>query len=135
MRVFIAIGSLSLLVSCGSERQPETEQQETPASQPAPRFDLAKLEAAKLEIAKEPKVRDFVLDPDNAVMLQIAVDDDGTRRYGLAGYFCQRLREWQLYDDKSVVRIVDAAKVELSQGDFRSISLGTVRCKDESRWD
>lgn len=98
-------------------------------------IDPAKLEMARAELRKEPKVRDFILNPANGVMLQVAVDDDGTRRYGLAGYFCLKLREWGVYRDNSAVRIVDAARVEASGGDFRSISLGTISCRDERRWD
>lgn len=100
-----------------------------------PALDPAKLEAARAELRKEPKVRDFILDPANGVMLQVAVDDDGTRRYGLAGYFCLKLRQWDVYRDNVAVRIVDAAKVDASGGDFRSISLGTISCRDERRWD
>ena len=105
----------------------------TPAEKPV--ASDQQLATARKEIAAEPKVKDFVLDPSSAVMLQVAVTDDGSRRYGLAEYFCGRLHDWHLYNDKAVVRIVDASKVDQSGGDFRSISLGTVNCRDASRWD
>lgn len=104
-----------------------------PAAQPSASDEL--LAVARKEMAEEPQVKDFVLDPSSAVMLQVAVQNDGSRRYGLAEYFCGRLRDWNLYSDKAAVRVVDASKVEQSGGDFRSISLGTVNCKDGSRWD
>lgn len=129
-----------LTVACGSPQAadlPQATQAETnviaPAELSAASDEL--LTVARKEIAAEPKVIDFVLDPSNAVMLQVAVKNDGSRRYGLAEYFCGRLRDWHLYNNKAAVRIVDASKVEQSGGDFRSISLGTVSCKDASRWD
>ena len=129
-----------LTAACGSPQAadlPQTTQAETnviaPAELPAASAEL--LAVARKEIAAEPKVKDFILDPSNTVVLQVAVTNDGSRRYGLAEYFCGRLHDWHLYNDKAAVRIVDASKVEQSGGDFRSISLGTVSCKDASRWD
>lgn len=129
-----------LTAACGSPQAadlPPVAQTETnviaPAEQPVASDEL--LAVARKELVAEPKVKDFVLNPSSAVMLQVAVENDGSRRYGLAEYFCARLHDWHLYNDKAAVRIVDASKVEQSGGDFRSISLGTVSCKDASRWD
>lgn len=93
------------------------------------------LERVRAELRKDPKVVDFHLDPAAAVTLQVAVRDDGTRRHGLAEYYCLALSEWGFDISDTVVRIVDASKVEASGGDFRSISLGTVQCRDQQRWD
>lgn len=78
---------------------------------------------------------DFAWVPENAVELTVAVKDDGTRRYGYAGYFCLKAREWGIYDDDLDVRIVDAAQVVQSNGDWGSISLGWVHCADNTFMD
>lgn len=100
-----------------------------------PRFPQAALEVARKGMKEEPKVVDFLLDPSLVVELTVAVADDGTRRYGYAGYYCQKLHEWGIYDDEMDVRIVDAAKLAEANGDFRSISLGTVHCADNAYLD
>lgn len=105
------------------------------AVEPPPRFTEAAIEVAKNGISAEPKVVDFVLDPSREVELTVAAWDDGSRRHGYAGYYCLKLREWGVYDERMDVRIVDAARLAASNGDWRSISLGGIRCADESYFD
>jgi len=128
-----------IVAGCGGAPQAPTQlsqHMDMAAGQPtAPRFSSEALDVVRSEIAKEPKVQDFILDPANAVELQVAVRDDGSRRYGLASYFCEKLKSWQVSDDDMDVRIVDAAKVDQAGGDFRAISLGTIHCGDGTRLD
>ena len=78
-----------LTAACGSPQAadlPPVAQSEANVVAPAapPAASAEQLAIARKEIAAEPKVKDFVLDPSNAVMLQVAVSDDGRRRYGVA---------------------------------------------------
>jgi hypothetical protein len=132
MRCFI-LAALAL-ASCGDAPVTNVAETEAPVEK-APLYSAATLEQARAALQSEKAIRDFVLDPDNAVILQAAVDDDGTRRYGYAEYLCMVLSEAGVAGDETAVRIVDAAKVEASRGDFRSISLGSVKCSDQSRLD
>lgn len=134
MRMMILL-SLVALAACDQAPASDAPPMVTEAASPKAGVSEAKLQAARAQLRSDRKVRDFVLDPAQAVLLQVAVDDDGTRRYGLAESYCLDLKDWGLMSDDAAVRIVDAAKVEESQGDFRSISLGTVRCRDGARWD
>lgn len=99
------------------------------------RFTDTAIRHAETSIKAEPKVLDFVLDPTAEIELTVAVRDDGSRRNGYASYLCQELPEWGIYDDKMDVRVVDAARLAKANGDFRSISLGTVHCADNSFLD
>lgn len=128
--------AVSALPSCAPAPDASEATNEAATIAPVePKIDQAVIDHAKSELRKEPQVVDFVLAPENAVMLQVAVKDDGSRQYGLAEYFCLKLKEWKLDTGHAVVRIVDASKVAASNGDFRSISLGTVQCWDQERWD
>lgn len=101
----------------------------------SPRITTEAIQAVQAGVAAEPKVIDFLFDPELVVELTVAVKDDGSRRNGYAGYYCQKLREWGAYDDDMDVRIVDAARLVEANGDFRSISLGTVHCADNTFLD
>lgn len=128
------IAVLLLVASCDQPAPAPTTAPEQPQVVANAVNDDA-LAKARALLEKEGQIRDFVLDPANAVILQAAVDDDGSRRYGYAEYLCIVLGEAGISLDRAVVRIVDAGRVQQSQGDFRSISLGTVQCKDQQRWD
>jgi len=99
----------------------ETEKAEGPPT--------AAIEAAKKAIKAEPKVKDFIYQPGQAVEWQIGVLDDGTSRVGYANYICEVLAQTGAIKTSTQVRIVDIVKV--SNGEtFRSASLGHVACDD-----
>lgn len=87
------------------------------------------IEAAKSAIKAEPKVKDFIYQPGQAVEWQIGVLDDGTSRVGYANYICELLAEKGVSEDRTQVRVVDIAKVAAGTN-FRSASLGHVACAD-----
>ncbi|MGE4321755.1 MAG: hypothetical protein AB7E60_01845 [Sphingobium sp.] len=125
--------SLIALMLSACTQAPVDNAAAAPAGDSAPTTDM--IERAKAKIAGEPRVRDLVLDPAAAVMLHVAVDNSGGREYGYAEYLCLELSDLGFDKSKAVVRVIDAARIEQSQGDFRSISLGTVQCADQARWD
>ena len=132
MRCFI----LAALALASCDEAPTVNSVEPQAAvETTPVYSAATLEKARAALKSEGRIRDFILDPKNAVILQAAVDDDGTRRYGYAEYLCMVLSDAGLDTNKAVVRIVDAAQIEKSGGNFRSISLGTVQCWDLQRRD
>lgn len=100
---------------------------------PAERFDPAAVEAAESSFMQEPNVAAVFYDPSNTVEWHIAVKDDGSKRYGLAGYFCLKLREMGVYDDNVDVRVIDAARISEFQDAYREYSLGGVQCTDEAQ--
>lgn len=89
----------------------------------------AAIEAAKKAIKAEPKVKDFIYQPGQAVEWQIGVFDDGTSRVGYANYICEVLAETGAIKPSTHVRIVDIVKVSRGEN-FRSASLGHVACDD-----
>lgn len=101
----------------------------TPMRAPVERGpSLAAIEAVEKALRAEPKVKDFIYSPDQAVQWQIGVLDDGSSRVGYANYVCELLKENDVLTGRTHVRIVDIAKV--AQGtDFRSASLGHVICE------
>lgn len=103
------------------------------SAKPTERFDPAMVEAARTSFLAEPRVRKVFFDPDSAVEWHIAVEDDGSKQYGFAGYFCLRLRQLGAYDENVDVRIIDEAKVYEFRDAYREYSLGGVQCKDEAQ--
>ena len=91
-------------------------------------IDPAKLDAAKASIRNEPKVIDFVYDPEASVEWTIGVKDDGSPRLGFAEYFCLRLGELGVRTDRTAVRIVDYRKYMAPGGNGQDASLGAVEC-------
>jgi hypothetical protein len=104
-------------------------------NQPARRFSSKAIEAAKLAIASEADVVDLTFDESNAIEWNVAMIDDGTRRYGYAQSICIILRQAGAYDDRVDVRIVDASKRAQFKDAYSDYSLGAVRCKDEQALD
>lgn len=124
------------LAACGRVESPVDLKNEQVTPAPMTKHeDQTKATMFRDEMSKESVVVDYLYEPANAVQLTVAVKDDGTKRYGLAGYFCQKLRQAALYGEDSVVRIIDADRLIETNGDFRAISLGTVSCKDATRRD
>ena len=111
---------------------------EAPAAAPAEparrRFDPAAVAAAKASIAAEPKVKDLLYDPIATVQWHVGVLNDGSPRFGYAEYLCTLAREHGAADDNTWLRVVDISKVARGV-DFRSASLGTIRCGDGTRLD
>lgn len=88
--------------------------------------------AALKAIRAEPKVKDVLYQPGQAVEWQVGVLDNGTPRYGYASYICEVLSELGAATADTVVRIIDIAKVANGTSS-RDASLGSVRCRDGSR--
>jgi hypothetical protein len=137
----VAIASLSIITACGagnSEVGAEEDNALAPSIEttvPAARFSAASIDKAKSLIKAESKVVDLVYDPTNVVEWAVAVNDDGSKRYGYAGYICMLLRNAGAYDDEVEVRIVDAAKIAEFKDAYRDYSLGTVRCQNGDHFD
>lgn len=131
------LGMLAVIVWAGlhfaAAPQPEASTQtdgslavEAPIAQPLP--SPAAIDKAKAALAAESKVVDLVYDPSLAVQWNIAVADDGTRRDGLADYFCLILGENEALTPGTKVRIVDAAKRSKFNDAYRDYELGAVDC-------
>lgn len=87
--------------------------------------------AVKAALKSEPKVKDFIYQPGEAVEWQIGVLSDGTSRIGYANYICELIAENGAMTSETRVRIADIVKV--SQGSSpRSADLGTINCSDRS---
>lgn len=97
-----------------------------------PALDPAVVEKATAALAAEPKVVDLVYDPTLQVQWNIAVEDDGTRRDGLADYFCLVLSEQGAVVKGTAVRIVDAARRAEFKDAYREYALATVDCTTHS---
>jgi hypothetical protein len=87
------------------------------------------IEAAKLAIRAEPKVKDLLYQPGQAFEWQVGVLNDGTNRSGYASYICQLIAENGALTLNTRVRVVDIAMVSSGE-DFRSASLGEASCSD-----
>ncbi len=87
------------------------------------------IEAAKLAIRAEPKVKDLLYQPGQAFEWQVGVLNDGTNRSGYASYICQLIAENGALTLSTRVRVVDIAMVSNGE-DFRSASLGEASCSD-----
>lgn len=100
--------ALILMVGCSSEKTGVDEETQLAV--------VAELKDS------EKAVKDAVW--TSPTMLKVGVLDDGTRRDGLARYFCQRLHERGLKGKQLTVQIVDIVKV--TQGNW--IKLGESHC-------
>ena len=142
MRLFLlTFGAAAMLSGC-SAPTPADEASETavaeqgggkigptPMTTPVARGPApAAIEAAEKALRTEPKIKDLIYNPDQAVQWQVGVLDDGSSRVGYANYVCEVLKENDALSGRTHVRIVDIAKV--AQGtDFRSASLGHLVCE------
>lgn len=97
-----------------------------------PTLDPGVVEKATAALASEPKVVDLVYDPTLQVQWNIAVQDDGTQRDGLADYFCLVLSEQGAVVKGTAVRIVDAARRAEFKDAYREYALATVDCTTHS---
>ncbi len=105
---------------------------ETQPELPRPALDPSVVEKATAALVAEPKVVDLVYDPALEVQWNIAVQDDGTRRDGLADYFCMVLGEHGAVVKGTAVRIVDAARRAELKDAYREYALATVDCTTHS---
>lgn len=123
----LAAGGLGLLVGLfGPKEAPNAAQHN--AATPVPSAANAGAEKA---LRAEPKIKDLLFQPDQAVQWQIGVLDDGTNRVGYARYVCEVLKDHGALQPNSHVRIVDIAKISGGVG-FRDAALGHVACADGS---
>jgi hypothetical protein len=104
--------------------------QSVSVSEPPP---PAAINAAKAALLSEPKVKTLHYRPDAEVQWNLGVVDDGTLRFGYAGYACIVLNDYAAVTEDTVVRVIDAAKSVDTEADFRRASLGATRCSDYSR--
>ena len=143
MMRYVLLSAAAALASCGEAPPPVDNTGSGAIITDVPGYDgsannavgPSPIERARDALQRDPRVVEFLLDPAKAVMLQVAVKSDGSRAYGLAETYCMELKDWGLDEDDAVVRIVDASKLGASAGNFRSISLGTVQCRDGRRLD
>jgi len=135
MRKAFTIGVLVFALSA-CDSQPPVPQANAPAVAPAviqQRYRDGGA-AALAALRSEPKIVDIHFDPAAAVEWNIGVHTDGSRRYGFAEYVCLVLDAKHARDERTDVRIVDIDRVAAGD-DFRTASLGTVRCSDTMRLD
>jgi len=136
------LGVLSVLLgelaACSSQPAPAPEPAaaiEAPKPASASAIPRSAVTAASAAIWKEPRVRDFNYRPNQVAQWIVAVDDDGSPRFGYAGYICLLLSEHGIDLSRQVVRVTDIEAQRRHGEDFRSASLGAVRCADEGRLD
>ena len=136
MRAAVLVFWLSgFLAGCSDQAsQPTPGARAEAIASTRPVINPAKLEAAKAAIRAEPKVIDFVYDPEAVVQWTIGVKDDGSPRYGFAEYFCTRLGEWGVRTSAARVRIVDIKRYMKPDGNGRNANLGTVDCSSGEQW-
>lgn len=127
--VALALVMLAGLRLAGQEETAPVEIAAIQSVEAAPALAPAAIQRAKDALAAEPKVLDLAYDPSLEVQWNIAVADDGTRRDGLASYFCMVLGDNGALTDSTKVRIVDAAKADEMKDAYRDYSLATVDCK------
>jgi hypothetical protein len=92
-----------------------------------PAFSEGNIQAVKSILAKEPKVKDVLYDPNLVVQWQVGVLTDGSSRVGYAQYICELLKEGKVLESDTQVRVVDIVRVSSGTG-FREASLGRVDC-------
>ncbi len=132
MSIFKLIPLISLcLVGCAPSEESTAAGGSPSASKGAASPSEAAVAAVKAALRSEPKVKDFIYQPGEAVEWQVGVLSDGTSRNGYANYICELIDENGAMTPETRVRIADIVKV--SQGSSpRSADLGTVNCSDRS---
>ncbi|MEL7784098.1 hypothetical protein AAG607_13810 [Citromicrobium bathyomarinum] len=86
------------------------------------------INAAIREIETWSMVREIMYDPELVVPWTIGVEDDGSRRSGLAESVCMELESQGALVEGDTVRIVDRSAVLANGGDFRAASLAHIEC-------
>lgn len=127
--------ALALLAAC--EGAPETPAAPDAAAGPsAPKsISATALKAATMAIKAETKVIDFRYRLDDAVQWIVAVESDGAARVGFAECICLLLERSGVPRPGQAVRITDILAQRRHGEDFRSASLGAIRCGDACRLD
>lgn len=93
----------------------------------------AKINAAKSEIRKEPKVLAISNDTNSEIEWTIGVKDNGTEdRYGVAEYVCHILSKNGLIVFSTDVRVVDHDKIVAGETPVQA-SLGRVNCETHAQ--
>jgi hypothetical protein len=99
---------------------------ETPTQSYAPSRIENNTEKLKLLMSKEPSVKDFVL--TEVGVLYISVSDDGTRRDGLAEYFCQTMKDESI-NIKRVKIVKFGSSKDPNRDNSYGVLLGECWCK------
>ena len=131
IRLTLLFPSLLILAACDAAPSAPVAGVEPPAPEATPSIAAVDPGAAQ-EAVKELESWDAVIEVmhDEGLQVQwtIGVKDDGSKRYGLAESVCMELNDRGLQHDRTWVRVVDRQAVMSNGGDFRSASLGGVRC-------
>lgn len=127
--VALALIILAGLRLAGQEEVAPVEIADVQAIEIVPALAPAIIQKAKDDLAAEPTVIDLAYDPLLEVQWNVAVADDGTRRDGLASYFCMVLGDHGAVVDGTKVRIVDAEKADSLRDAYRDYALATVDCQ------
>ena len=135
MRAISIIAALCL-ASCASEPAPapSSTPTPTPAASPVagPARDPAAIEAMKKQLLGLRKVTDILYSEDGPVVWQVGVRSMQGSGVGYAESICMDLADKGLVDDHTDVRIVNLDNPAARSGDFRTASIGHVRCRDGS---
>lgn len=127
----LPVVSIICLAACGPSEKSSAANGATIAGAEATAPSEVSIYAVKTALKAEPKVKDFLYQPGQAVEWQIGVLPDGSSRIGYANYICELIAENGAMTDKTRVRIADIVKI--SQGSSPgSADLGTINCKDRS---
>lgn len=138
IRIIIPLVCLLAVAGCKAESAASAPSSQVSPASPTPSNTHID-HAAALEAFKALESWDAIIevmhDEGLAVQWVIGVQDDGTKRHGLADSVCMELQDRGLSHPGTKVRIVDRQTVMTNGGDFRAASLGTVRCDDGQRID
>ena len=127
----VALACITFNVAACSESAPVPATAETSSAAEGPSLparDPEKVDRFNEAIGNEPKVIDFVYDPEAAVQWTIGVKDDGSPRFGYAGYLCVLMDQYGVDRTGAWIRIVDYSRY-MQDGDSHASSLGSVYCQ------
>jgi hypothetical protein len=130
LAVVIVLGTLANLISPNKAAHDSSEQS-SPAQEVRPTAAEQKVLTA---LKAEPKVKDVLFQPGQAVEWTVGVLPDGTPdRVGYGMYLCEVLKEAGAVRPRTLVRVADIVKITREQVPPREASLGTVDCNTYER--
>jgi hypothetical protein len=131
IRILPGIAVALALTACDVAPAAPAGTQDTQATEATPSVAAVDpIEAAKAvqELESWDAIIEVMHDESLAAQWTIGVQDDGSKRYGLAESVCMELSDRGLIHDLTWVRVVDRQAVMSNGGDFRAASLGGIRC-------
>jgi hypothetical protein len=131
--VVFVVGSIGATSGTSEDEPAQQPERAVAAPTPTPRFEPAKVAAAKAMLAAEPAVSDVHFDAAPlAVTWQVGVSTLPSRftrdPRDYARLLCGHLDQAGVVDSRTSLRLVDLWKLESTPGDFQAASLGQVRC-------